>query len=120
MKLRFLVLSLSLVGCYLGTEPAAGDPAPPPPATSTTPDVQHGLEIFGGTCAGCHNPYALHTWKVAGLEFTREQMITRIRNGGVDVDYSDGAMPPITTDRVSDADLPDLLAYLETIDAIGE
>ena len=119
MKLRFLVLSFSLVGCYLSTEPAADDPPPPPPA-STTPDVQHGLEIFGGTCQGCHNPYVLHSWQVAGLEFTRDQMITRIRYGGVGELYTDGAMPAIGTDRVSDADLPDLLAYLESIHAIGE
>ena len=77
------------------------------PITST--DVAQGETRFNAVCASCHNNGAP---QLANIAWTAEQMRQQIREGSAQ-------MPAIHEARLSAPDMEALLAYLETIGAVG-
>lgn len=73
-------------------------------------DVAHGETKFTARCGGCHNNGAP---ALANIGWTAERMRRQIREG-------EGEMPAISAERLSDADMEAVLAYLVTIGAITE
>ena len=107
---------------------AAGDaPADPlvfeivqPPADLEGGDVEAGRDAFNGTCAVCHGAEATGTQLAPPLngEFLTADLIARrVRTSGV-VDspvydgLTGGRMPFWSADRLSDAELTDIIAFV--------
>ena len=91
-----------------GTTPAAGGAA-----SGGTGDVQAGLAAFGAKgCVACHSNNGLAAGigpKLVGVGVKGDQYITtRVRQGK-------GTMPAFGTDKVSDKDLADLIAYIKSL-----
>ncbi len=74
-------------------------------------DAAAGKEVFAKTCTGCHLNNGLDAGRapvLAGKTYTQEFVTNQIRNGGT-------RMPKFGTDKVSDADLPNVVAYVISI-----
>lgn len=92
-------------------------------------DSKRGQDLYGRACAYCHGP--IHTGKGRLIprspilpeqtleqhplgEYTADEQrlvfVEKVRHGGF-VTYS-GEMPPFSTEKLSDADLADILQYL--------
>lgn len=94
-----------------GKKPVATAPA----ATAPTPaQVAHGAQIFNKYCDTCHpggNAEPDYGPKIRDLNWSVPRVTAQIRNGK-------GKMKPIPPKKISDTDLPDLLAYLVTLRAV--
>ena len=77
------------------------------PIAST--DTAQGEARFNGVCASCHNNGAP---QLANIAWTAEHMRQQIREGSAQ-------MPAIHEARLSGPDMEAVLAYLQTIGAIG-
>jgi mono/diheme cytochrome c family protein len=77
------------------------------PITST--DTAHGETRFNAVCASCHNNGAP---QLANIAWTAEHMRQQIREGSAQ-------MPAIRDARLSAPDMEAVLAYLQTIGAVG-
>lgn len=91
-----------------------------PPAMLTGGDAARGLATFNGSCAVCHGANALGTQKapqVSGLGLEAGYVATRVRTSGrsdskVYPGLTGGVMPFWGADRLSDAELVDIVAFL--------
>lgn len=81
-----------------------GEPESPAPNPAL---VRKGRQVFTGTCMLCHDMGP----RIAGLGWTVERMERQIRRGGK-------RMSAISTDKLSNAQLQALMAYLQTIGAV--
>ena len=89
------------------TTTTGGDAAYAGPITST--DTAHGETRFNAVCASCHNNGAP---QLANIAWTASHMRQQIREGSAQ-------MPAIHEARLSAPDLEAVLAYLQTIGAVG-
>jgi mono/diheme cytochrome c family protein len=78
----------------------------------TTGDPAKGKTVFARTCTGCHLNNGLDAGgrgpQLAGKDRPATGLQNRIRNGGVN-------MPAFSTSQISDAELPDLIAYVQSL-----
>ncbi len=77
----------------------------------TKGDPVAGKAVFSKTCTGCHLNNGLDAGRapvLAGKARTVEFVTNQIRNGGT-------RMPKFGTDRVSEADLPNVVAYVVSL-----
>lgn len=93
------------------TTTGGGETAPSPYAGAiASTDVALGETKFTARCGGCHNNGAP---ALANIGWTAEAMRRQIREG-------EDEMPAISVERLPDADMEAVLAYLVTIGAITE
>ncbi len=93
------------------TTTGGGETAPSPYAGAiASTDVALGETKFTARCGGCHNNGAP---ALANIGWTAERMRRQIREG-------EDEMPAISAERLPDADMEAVLAYLVTIGAITE
>lgn len=92
-----------------------------PPADLTGGDVDKGKVTFNKTCAVCHGMNAVGGSQgpnLAGTELSREKIAERIRKSGpaegVYTGLTGGRMPFWAKDRLSDEEMINIMAYLET------
>ena len=91
-----------------------------PPASLGGGDAERGLATFNGSCAVCHGANAEGTQKapkVRGLGLEAGYVATRVRTSGrsdskVYPGLTGGVMPFWGADRLSDAELVDIVAFL--------
>lgn len=92
------------------------------PAQLDVGDFTRGGEVFSRTCAACHGPDARGTLlapALAGQHFTSEFVATRVRTGGprdsaVYEGLSGSWMPFWAAERLTDAELLDVVAFVTT------
>jgi mono/diheme cytochrome c family protein len=94
-----------------GNEPPPGSPPPPPPPVPGEPNATHGQELFftngcnichGDTGGGGIGP------EIAGTALSIDEVITQYRTPR-------GVMPAFAENRVPDADVNDIYAWLQTL-----
>jgi len=117
---------------WLDTQAGSSAEAPPiaiqrvdPPASLSGGDAERGLATFNGSCAVCHGANAEGTQqapKVRGLGLEAGYVATRVRTSGrsdskVYPGLTGGVMPFWGADRLSDAELVDIVAFLAKKDA---
>jgi mono/diheme cytochrome c family protein len=103
-----------------GAAPALKIQRVDPPAVLTGGDAERGLATFNGACAVCHGANAEGTQKapkVSGLGLGAGYVATRVRTSGrsnskVYPGLTGGVMPFWGADRLSDAELVDIVAFL--------
>jgi mono/diheme cytochrome c family protein len=91
-----------------------------PPASLDGGDAERGVAAFNGSCAVCHGANAEGTQKapsVRGLGLEAGYVATRVRTSGrsdskVYPGLTGGVMPFWGADRLSDAELVDIVAFL--------
>lgn len=71
--------------------------------------VEHGQARFERVCGLCHEDGDAP--QLRGMRLSEQQLRTIVREGH-------GHMRPISTSRLNDADLDDVVAYLKTIETI--
>ncbi|NJK32955.1 MAG: c-type cytochrome, partial [Deltaproteobacteria bacterium] len=104
----------------VGSAPALSFAIVQPPADLTGGDVLEGQAVFNGSCAVCHGQDGAGTNQappVVGFGHDPGYSATRIRTSGrsdsaVYEGLTGGVMPFWASDRLSDAELLDLVAYL--------
>jgi len=114
-----ILLSLSVSACGGGAEEPGGEESAggentgsvyEGPITST--DVAHGQEVFDMHCEDCHPGGEEDVGpSLIADPHTPARLRQQIREGS-------GRMRPFSAKRLSDQDLEDLLAYLQTINAV--
>ena len=104
--LSAFAMCTALTACGASTS-AATETTPAAPPTA----IERGEAAFHTACAGCHHPAGAP--RVAGLHWDAAHMTRQIREGH---DH----MPAITTDKLSDEALPDVMAYLVSIEAVSQ
>ena len=95
-------------------------PTSPKPQAAAVPaaspaQIAHGAQIYNKYCDTCHpggNADPDYGPKIRDLAWTVPRITALIRTGK-------GRMKPIPTKKISDTDLPDLLAYLVTLRAVA-
>lgn len=95
-----LVMSIALAGCGGG---GGGQPA------ASGGNVQAGQAVFQQNCNGCHPGGAQGTGpNLKGRNLAAGQIKNQVRNGK-------GAMPAFPANRISDQQLNDLVAYVQSL-----
>jgi mono/diheme cytochrome c family protein len=122
-----------LRGLLEATASDAADPAPEltidvvePPSDLTGGDVAEGMTLFNRSCAVCHGPDAAGTElapSLIGGRLVGERIARRVRLSGradsaVYDDLTGGIMPFWASDRLSDEELLDLVAFVEEIGTV--
>lgn len=113
---------LASVGVASPARPARADapaviaqPQRQPQTPTPTPAgnlVAQGRAKYDRACGRCHPGGEEDVGpRLTGINWAQDRMTRQIRNGG-------GRMRPIPTARLSDADLPALMAYMRTIHAV--
>ncbi len=99
-----------------------------PPTDLSGGDADAGRATFNQSCAVCHGQDGVGTNQapaVAGLGYEPAYTAQRVRTSGrsdspLYPDLTGGIMPFWAADRLSDAELLDLVAYLELVDEPGD
>jgi mono/diheme cytochrome c family protein len=102
-------VSASLPKSPPGTQPETSATGQPPQQAQGSPSANptSGKTIYQSLCNGCHpNGKAGVGPALIGLD--EKTIVQTVRQGK-------GGMPPFPTDRVSDAQLSDIIAYVETL-----
>jgi len=110
-------LTLGIAACGGGSASATGDGTTPAaaqyegPLTST--DVASGETHYNQYCAGCHPGGEAGAGPlINNIAWTPAKMREQIREG-------EGTMPPVPESKLDAAGLEALLAYLQTMGAVG-
>jgi mono/diheme cytochrome c family protein len=120
--LALLAMALWIVGCGGAAQPTAQPTAvvatqPPSPGVATTPTLPGAPEPAVGQqlwpekpCISCHGAQAEGNVgpKLAGTPLTFDEVLLRVRTGK-------GVMPAFTTAQISDAELQNIYAWLESL-----
>jgi mono/diheme cytochrome c family protein len=81
---------------------------------ASTADAGAGETAFGDLCASCHPGGKADLGpKLVGKGLSPGMIRHQVREGS-------GRMPPFGPSKLSDQELEDMLAYLDTLDAVGE
>ena len=99
-----------------------------PPLDTSGGDAEAGRALFNMSCALCHGADAIGTARapsLLGLDLQGEYIARRVRTSGqsqspVYDGLTGGAMPFFAADRLSDAELLDLVAFVETAEPLDE
>lgn len=93
-----------------GTDTTGGDTSSQYAGPIGSTDVTQGEARYNAVCASCHNNGAP---PVANIGWTEAHLRRQIREGSAN-------MPAIHVARLSDADMEAVLAYMNTIGAVGD
>jgi ubiquinol-cytochrome c reductase cytochrome b subunit len=108
-----IIVSLGIAGQQAGWSPAIqAQPLPTAVVGAVSPAAAHGAQLFHDKgCLACHNIGGVGgargpNLSTVGSRLSREQLTTRILNGGINMPAYGGTLTP--------QELDDLLAFLQT------
>ncbi len=130
MKIRlllFVAMALVVTACGGSDGDTAATDAADPVVATTSGDVPHGIEIYGGTCVACHGPEGVgveglgKSWVNSDFINARTdaEMLAFLIEGRAS-DHPENTtgiamMPRGGNPSLTDDDLLDLIAYMRTL-----